>query len=60
MDSQKLCDGILSLLTATIIQPNLVYTVPIDNDKVIPSCGGRIGTLLAHSMAQLDAKSDLL
>lgn len=49
----------LSRLAVTIIEPNFVDTVGIDNDEIIPSSCCWIGASFTHAMTQLDAETHI-
>lgn len=50
----------LSCLAATIIEPNFVDAVGIDNDEIVPSSCCWIGASFAHAMTQLDAETQIV
>lgn len=57
---QQLGGRIQGLLTTTVLEANFVHPVIVNDDKVVTRCVVGVCTLIACSMAQLDAKPDLL
>jgi len=49
----------LSSLAVTIIEPNFVDAVCIDNDEIVPSSCCWIAASFAHAMTQLDAETHI-
>lgn len=58
--TKKLSHRMLGELTVTIIQPNFMNTVDVDDDEIIASGCLWVGAWFADTMAQLDAKPDSL